>query len=120
MGYRTATLNTYKLGDQRVGWVGYNKVERSSAQQAYVIKRDNDFATDDKLGQVVQVAQRLVFQNPSPEIHRCMQLPVDSFQFHRSGSLVHLALADYFRGRFAYFSPGRLSVFARAGGRGRI
>jgi len=76
------------------------KVERSSAQQAHVIERDNDFAANDKFGQVVQVAQRPVFQNPSPEIHRRMQFPVDSFQFHTNGSAAHLALAGYFRDRF--------------------
>jgi hypothetical protein len=76
------------------------EVERSSAQQAHVIERDNDFAADDKLGQVVQVAQRPVFQNPSPEIHRRVQFPVDSFQFHKNGSAAHLALTGYFRDRF--------------------
>src|SRR6266513_1216751 len=58
-------------------------LERSSAQQAYVIERDNDFAPDDELRQVVQVAQRPVFQNPSPEIHRRGQFPVDSLQRHK-------------------------------------
>jgi hypothetical protein len=66
-------------------------LERSSAQQAYIIERDNDFAPDDELRQVVQVAQRLVFQNPSPEIHRRGQFPVDSFQLHKNGSAIHLA-----------------------------
>ena len=75
-------------------------LERLSAQQTYVIERDNDFAPDDEFRQVVQVAQRPVFQNPAPKIHRRMQLPVDSFQFHKSGSAVHLVLAGYFRGRF--------------------
>ena len=69
-------------------------------QQAYVIERDNDFAPDDELRQVVQVAQRPVFQNLSPEIHRRGQFPVDSFQLHKNGSAVHLALAGYFRGPF--------------------
>jgi hypothetical protein len=74
-------------------------LERSSAQQGYVIERDNDFAPDDELRQVVQVAQRPVLQNPSPEIHRRGQFPVDSFQLHTNGSAVHLALAGYFQGR---------------------
>ena len=95
MGYCTATLNTSKLCDQRVGRAGANEVERSRAQQAHVIERDNDFAADDKFGQVVQVAHRPVFQNPSPEIHRRMQLSVDSFQFHKSGSAVHLVLRGF-------------------------
>ena len=75
-------------------------LERSSAQQAYVIERDNDFAPDDELRQVVQVAQRPVFQNPSPEIHRRVQFPVDRFQFHKNGSTAHLGLTGYFRDRF--------------------
>ncbi len=75
-------------------------LKRSSAQQAYIIERDNDFAPDDELCQVVQVAQRPVFQNLSPEIHRGGQFPVDSFQLHNKGSAVHLALAGYFRGPF--------------------
>ena len=76
------------------------KVKRSSAQQADIIERDNDFTADDKFGQVVQVPQRPVFQNPSPEIHRRVRFPVDSFQFHTNGSAAHLALFGYFRDRF--------------------
>ena len=72
-------------------------LEQSSAQQAYVIERDNDFAPDDELRQVIQVVQRPVFQNPSPEIHRRGQFSVDSVQLHTNGSAVHLALARNFR-----------------------
>jgi hypothetical protein len=75
-------------------------LEQSSAQQPYVIERDNDLAPDDELCQVVQIAHRPIFQNPSPEIHRRGQFPVDSFQLHKNGSAVHLAPAGYFRGRF--------------------
>jgi hypothetical protein len=93
MGYRTATLTTYNCAIN--AWDGRvpGKVGGLSAQQAHIIERDNDFAADDKLGQVVQVAQRPVFQNPSPETHRRVQFPVDSFQFHTNGSAAHLALA---------------------------
>ena len=75
-------------------------LEQSGAQQAYVIERDNDFAPDDELCQVVQVTQRPVFQNASPESYCRRQFPVDSFQLHKKGSVVHLALAGYFRGCF--------------------
>jgi len=71
-------------------------LERSSAQQAYVIECDNDFAPDDEFRQVVQVAQRPVFQNLSPEIHSRGQFPVESFQLHKNSSAVHLALANSF------------------------
>jgi len=62
---------------------GPMNLERSGAQEAYVIERDNDFAPDDELCQVVQIAQRTVFQNPSPEIHCRGQFSVDSFQLHK-------------------------------------
>jgi hypothetical protein len=75
-------------------------LEQSSAQQPYVIERDNDLAPDDELCQVVQIAQRPIFQNPSPEIHCRGQFPVDSFQLHKNGSAVHLAPAGYIRRRF--------------------
>jgi hypothetical protein len=75
-------------------------LDRSSAQQAYVIERYNDLTADDKLCQVVQVAQRPVFQNPSPEVHRRLQFPVDSFQFHKNGSGVLWPSPVIFRGRF--------------------
>src|SRR5437764_15414215 len=95
-------------------------LERSSAQQAYVIERDNDFAPDDELRQVVQVAQRPVFQNPSPEIHRRGQFPVDSSQLHKNGSAVHLPPAGYFRRPCGLFGTRRLSVSATAYVRRRI